>query len=440
MVRKVPVYSKDACSKKDGQPLSYKRVLILALTVLLLLACFMPATAEDSISAAEENNDSVTEENSVSATDEVFDLPSEEGIDALPPAVDYSKNCFYDFTSVPVLRDDNKATGYTFTAGQTLPVRWTENIPVRFVYIAFTRDPVPFTLNQYDENGTLLKTEQGHQMLNYAYALEEGSRSLTIVNGEQEMSLCSLYMYGEGTVPDFHPFIEPGDKLDYMIVATHCDDDVLFLGAVAPIYGVERNKQGTVIFLAASSRLRMDEGLNGAWAMGIWLYPQFSPFRDVQKRTKKVFEIDQVTEYLVRQFRRYRPDLVVAQDPNGEYHHWQHVDGVIAVRKAVELAADASYDPDSAELYGTWQVKKLYLHLFPENTITLDIHAPLAGFGGRSALEVAREAFLCHKSQRNSRHAGKNEGVYDISAFGLAFTAVGPDTPGKNDMFENIEA
>ena len=54
-------------------------------------------------------------------------------------------------------------------------------------------------------------------------------------------------------------------------------------------------------------------------------------------------------------------------------------------------------------------------------------------------VEIAAAAFQCHQSQMPSRHSVSNEGVYSLSDFGLAYTAVGPDTPGVNDPFEHID-
>lgn len=36
----------------------------------------------------------------------------------------------------------------------------------------------------------------------------------------------------------------------------------------------------------------------------------------------------------------------------------------LSMEKAVELAADASYQPRSAEKYGVWDTPKTYLHLY----------------------------------------------------------------------------
>jgi hypothetical protein len=129
----------------------------------------------------------------------------------------------------------------------------------------------------------------------------------------------------------------------------------------------------------------------------------------------------------------------VTQDENGEYGHWQHIYVSRAVRNAVSLAADASYDPASAKEYGVFQVKKLYLHLYPENKLTLNVYQPLPALGGRNVMEVATAAFAEHKSQVKIDHYQvRNDGFYRLSDFGLAYSAVGADT-GKNDLMEHID-
>jgi hypothetical protein len=183
--------------------------------------------------------------------------------------------------------------------------------------------------------------------------------------------------------------------------------------------------------------------LNAAWVMGLRNYPVFAGFRDVPN-TKKVewgqdFTLERITQYLVTQLRKYKPEVVITHDTDGEYGHWQHILISEAAQQAVVLANDATYDPDSAAQYGVYQVKKLYLHLYAENAITLDVDTPLSSFDGLSASEVAKLAYEEHASQiANGYHRVRNEGVYSLSDFGLYYSAVGPDS-GTNDMFENID-
>ena len=62
----------------------------------------------------------------------------------------------------------------------------------------------------------------------------------------------------------------------------------------------------------------------------------------------------------------------------------------------------------------------------------------LSRFGGKTALDMAKEGFDCNKSQIISVKV-EESGRYDCRKFGLAYTTVGNDTPGVNDFFEHID-
>ena len=121
---------------------------------------------------------------------------------------------------------------------------------------------------------------------------------------------------------------------------------------------------------------------------------------------------------------------------NGEYGHPAHQAVADAARKCYAYAADPAQDPASASLYGTWQVKKLYLHLYEEAQVRMDWNVPLSAFGGRTGLEVATQAMDCHKSQL--KYFTMEDGVkYDNTLFGLYASEVGPDVM-KDDFMEHI--
>lgn len=69
--------------------------------------------------------------------------------------------------------------------------------------------------------------------------------------------------------------------------------------------------------------------------------------------------------------------------------------------------------------------------------IKMDWRQPLEAFGGKTAFDIAEEAFACHISQQTTRYHVEDFGEYDNSKFGLAFTNVGPDEE-KNDFFEHV--
>ena len=83
-------------------------------------------------------------------------------------------------------------------------------------------------------------------------------------------------------------------------------------------------------------------------------------------------------------------------------------------------------------------MKKLYLHEYEKNKVSMDWTQPLESFGGKTGFDIAGEAFLYHVSQVKIGHYEfKPVGDHDNTAFGLYYTAVGPDQ-GKNDFMENI--
>ena len=63
---------------------------------------------------------------------------------------------------------------------------------------------------------------------------------------------------------------------------------------------------------------------------------------------------------------------------------------------------------------------------------------PLSRFDGQTALEMAKQGFKCHVSQREF-FSVSDRGMYDCRKFGLAYTTVGYDTAGENDMFEHVD-
>ena len=61
----------------------------------------------------------------------------------------------------------------------------------------------------------------------------------------------------------------------------------------------------------------------------------------------------------------------------------------------------------------------------------------LSAFGGRSAFDVANDAWHCHLSQQKSKYEVYIDGPYDSQIFGLYRSLVGKDRL-HNDFFENL--
>ena len=322
-----------------------------------------------------------------------------------------------------------------------ITVSWKEDVPAAKLCLQWLNLPEGVRVIQYDRRWKELSNRTLDSDPESVISLDPAARSAVIVIGKNKEKLSQLHVFGEGTLPEpFHEWTETPDYLDYLLIATHPDDDVLYLGSVVPYYGAEKGYTGTIAFVTCMNRTRMTEAENGAWAMGLRNRPLFMGFPDVpndaSKRLKATFVYDDLVLAIVRLYRTYHPLVVFAQDTEGEYGHWQHKRSAKASVEAFSLAADPSYDPESAEQFGIWQVQKLYLHLYPINKLTIDAHTPLEAFGGKDAYEVAKEAFKKHVSQQKTSFAVRRDsGVYAFNLFGMAAGAV----EVGSDAFDNIE-
>lgn len=314
----------------------------------------------------------------------------------------------------------------------------------RYLCIAWETIPATRVIRFWGENESLLSevTEEGF-CHDETFPLPEGTVRLEIsTSGEEKISVAEVLLYGEGTLPEpwNYTWKPTPEKLDFLIIGTHFDDEVLYLGAIMPIYGAEKGYTGTFLHMTYQLRMRLDESLRGDWTAGTRYYPLFAMLPDVYKQTSRhaeEYSEEIVTRTLVRYYRQYKPNVIFTQDTEGEYGHWQHVQTVKCALAAIPLAADAAYDPESAEAYGIWQVQKAYTHIYPEGKITLDTRAPLNAFAGKSALEVAQAAYKKHVSQITAHaYEVRDDYKYSIADFGLSFSAV--DNPGE-DVFDGID-
>lgn len=275
------------------------------------------------------------------------------------------------------------------------------------------------------------------------YDLLPDARTVLIRLTEGGQKICELSVLSAGEISDSVQIWQPPvEKADLMVVSTHQDDELIFFGGTIPYCDVAEGHPTEVVYMADCGRFRRQEALNGLWAMGVRTYPDFINLPD--KRVKHIDEglllwdgQEHVLEELVARIRRYRPEVILTHDLNGEYGHNQHKITARSMQAAIDAAADPNRFPDSCAAYGAWQVKKLYLHLYGENQLHMDWRTPLESLGGLSPLEVARRGYAMHKSQQKYYQV-EDGGKYDNALFGLYSTTVGPDTPGRNDFFENV--
>ena len=361
-----------------------------------------------------------------------------------PDAEPLTKQCAFDFgtySRAKYLVFSDVERYQVFDPDASFSLTWKDAFSDARLCMQFRALPEDVSVLQYDAAGVLLQKDAISGCPGAVVPLIPDARRAVVQSGEHGMQLSLCAVFGPGELPDpFHDWQKTPDHLDYLLISTHPDDDVLYLGSVVPVYGAEQGYTGTIAYVTNPSRNRMMEAENGAWAMGLRYQPLFWLFPDVPRNApqekKDTFVYEEVLLETVRTYRIYHPLVVFAHDVNGEYGHWQHKLTSKAAREAFSLAADPTYDPDSAERYGTWQVQKLFLHLYESDTITVDGDAPLSFFGGKSAFEVAQIAFKKHQSQLlYGYEVTRNDELYAFNRFGMAEGVV----PLGKDVFDNID-
>ncbi len=279
----------------------------------------------------------------------------------------------------------------------------------------------------------------GSTSLLHAYVPLDGEsgpvRIVPEASATKYLRIKELYVLGEGDVPHWvQRWTLPSGKVDLLILSAHPDDEWIFMGGAIP-YAVDQGKRVAVAYLATASSRRRSELLDGLWHGGVRLYPDMTSglpdyMTNSLKEQYEKWRKKTVYAYVTDLFRKFRPDVVITHDVHGEYGHGAHRVAADAAQKAIAMAADAATDSARAP----WQVQKLYLHMYPEGVLVMDWRKPLASFGGKTALEIAQEAFRFHESQDDGTWEVTDEGRKANNLFGLAFTAVGPDAPG-DDFF-----
>lgn len=349
------------------------------------------------------------------------------------------------------LMTDKKYTSYWESNKIKTPwiaITAPEGKPIAGLYVCFGNMPESWEIQTSDDGKDWFTAVPGDTRFLHAYvALPQPAQHVRLaVTSEKKTALRinDLFVLSEGDLPDWVQVWQPTEeKADILFLSTHPDDELIFFGGAIPTYAVEQQRKVVVAYFTRSNTTRSSELLNGLWHMGVRTYPVIGNFKDsYAKNLKAAYKSaggkGKVNEWIVGLYRQYKPEVVVTQDTNGEYGHKQHMMIADAAQNCIALAANEDAFTASTIAYGTWQVKKLYLHLYPENQITFDWTVPLKSMNGATGIELAEEAYTLHKTQASSGMSVTETGTkYDNRVFGLAFTTVGEDVR-KDDFLENI--
>lgn len=313
------------------------------------------------------------------------------------------------------------------------------------LYICFGEMPAAWEIQHLDAQGQWVRLYAGDTRYMHAYVPLSGADHVRLVDTSgksTELKINELAVLGQGEIPDWVQRWEPTpQKADLLLLAAHPDDEILYFGGTIPTYAAEQGMNVVVAYMTYSNTTRRSELLNGLWHMGLRTYPVIGTFHDsyaksLEEAYKKWRKSD-VRTFVTALIRRYQPEVMITHDVRGEYGHGAHRLCADAALTCVQSAMDGTFCPESFEPYGGWQVKKLYLHLYEDNALTMDWRIPLSSMGGKTALELAQEAYAMHVTQQSTRFAVEDSGKTSCAAFGLAYSQVGADVQG-GDFFENL--
>ncbi|MBQ9264572.1 MAG: PIG-L family deacetylase, partial [Clostridia bacterium] len=305
-------------------------------------------------------------------------------------------------SSKNVLTNNLKKTWQPVSDDSALTVKIPADVHARLMTLEWKMPPEAFTAEMYGESDELIEKETYTTgFYSDALTLTDAVRKVKLYAQGKDAELITLRVYparyAEHAVQQWQPV---PDKIDLMAVSAHQDDELLFLGGTVPYY-CAAGKKVAMVYMTNGGRERYREALDGMWTCGLHYHPIFVNWHDAKVSSLSATENIWKNNYggkdprikIVRLIRQYKPEVIVTQDFDGEYGHNQHRLTALLWSEAVTLSQDASYDTKSAQEYGVWEVKKLYIHLYKKNQITMDWEQPMDDGTGFTALTLAKEAF-----------------------------------------------
>ena len=285
--------------------------------------------------------------------------------------------------------------------------------------------------------------DKGGSYLVHWHVLPEPAEEVRIVGtGKERLRFAEIRLFSPGEPPAEIQRWETAEKCDLMLLTAHPDDEILWFAGLMPTYGGERGYRVQVVVMAPTGGQRKLELLGAVWHCGVRYYPEMLGFIDKNgKEPEKQYQLwrgkKRVLGRVTEAVRKYKPEVLVTHGEKGEYGHGAHKTAADAAKAVLKISGKAKKYPESAKKYGTWEIKKLYLHEYKKNPIVCDWSVPLEAFGGKTGYEVAEEAFQFHASQIKRDWSFSVHGEHDNAAFGLYYTSVGADS-GAGDLMEHI--
>ncbi len=333
---------------------------------------------------------------------------------------------------------------------------------IGYIYLIFETPAKEFTVTDTEKGEVRTFGNCGmiHELLDLKEAFGYLPAAIRI-DLDFHIAVSEIFLFSAGALPDWvQRWEKPLTESDMLLLISHSDDDQLFFAGLLPLYAGERGLKVQVAYFTNHDDVpnRRHELLDGLWHTGVRNYPIIAEFPDLYSESLEGaleayknyagYTADDFNEFVYDLIQQTRPLVVVTHDLNGEYGHGTHI---LCANATVDAMHKCTAPDRYGDIDGKWHIAKLYLHLYEENRLTLDIDKPLSAFNGKTAFKVSQEAFGYHISQHWTWFYGwiygKNGAEITLSTeitthspreYGLYSSAVGIDTE-HNDMFENLE-
>ena len=297
------------------------------------------------------------------------------------------------------LNDNNYSTYLNIEAYDTINI--TSDQLFDGVYIIYYLEAKTGTLSYNNEKVDVGKNNFLHEFIK----LDKETNDIIITYNE-DVRIKEIFLFN-GELPNWvQVWDTPHEDADIMLISTHSDDEQLFFAGLIPSM-VDSGKKMQVIYFTNhnDNPARLDEQLNGLWAVGLKNYPVLGMFPDaystnldgaIANLKSKGYTVDDAIKFEVDMIRKFKPEVVVDHDEAGEYGHGQHILNTYVLKEALKVLEDETYESD----YEPFMPYKVYLHLYKENPIVMDYDIPLDYFDGKTAYEVSKLGYAEHLSQQ----------------------------------------
>lgn len=339
------------------------------------------------------------------------------------------------------ITDKSHKTAISFDAGDKLIVKAKDESKISGIYIIWDSPAKEWTLTADGEDISCGKNGFLHEYVE----LENAANSVTINIPDDDMYVADIRIFNEGELPsDVQVWNPTSEKIDFMIISSHADDELLFFGGVIPVYALLNDADVVVVYMTefwSTEKVREHEKLDGLWTAGLDIYPICLNYKDLYSdnldRALRQYDEEKMKKDITEVVRKHAPQVVVTHDFKGEYGHGYHQLVTLCTVEAVENSMKAEYFPESVEKYGVWDVPKTYIHIYKENAIRLDLSVTIPEKGGKTGLQLLKDAYRMHVSQQKWWFYVSDTYEYSCADFGLYRTTVGLDT--GNDMLEHLK-